>query len=62
MMKLRDFKLTFPKWKEQPFEVLLPSIDPVGRDLLIKMLQLDPRKRISCKDAMNHPYFADIKK
>jgi len=31
-----------------------------GIDLLQKLIALDPRKRISMKEAIKHPYFADI--
>ena len=32
-------------------------LDNYGKDLLQRMLLYDPDKRISCKDALNHPYF-----
>ena len=35
------------------------ELDEYGRDLLKKMLNYDPDKRIKCKDALNHPYFQD---
>jgi len=31
-------------------------------DLLLKMLQYDPRRRITAKEALLHPYFADLRK
>ena len=31
-------------------------------DLLNKMLTFDPSERIKAKDALNHPYFNDLKK
>ena len=33
------------------------NFSPLGIDLLEKMIVLDPNKRISIKDALEHPYF-----
>ena len=37
-------------------------MDLNGLDLLEKMLDYLPERRISAKDALNHPYFNEIKK
>ncbi|KAK9280084.1 hypothetical protein L1049_013769 [Liquidambar formosana] len=37
-----------------------PGLEVDGIDLLSKMLCLDPRKRITAKDAVEHKYFNDI--
>jgi cyclin-dependent kinase len=37
-----------------------PHLPDEGRDLLLQMLQFDPEKRISAKDAMEHRFFADL--
>ena len=37
------------------------KIDDVALDLFSKMLQLDPKKRISIDDALNHPFFHEHK-
>ncbi|KAJ3451412.1 cyclin-dependent-like kinase [Anaeramoeba flamelloides] len=58
-----------PEWKnfnpkEYPgysLKDLVPSIDDEdGYDLLSKMLQCDPTKRISALEALDHDYFNDI--
>ena len=38
----------------------LKDLDDEGFDLLMKFLQIDPEKRISAEDALNHPYFNDL--
>ena len=52
--KLPDFKLTFPQFKGNGIESYNKNLDPIGLDLLAKMIQLDPCKRISAKAALNH--------
>jgi serine/threonine protein kinase len=41
---------------------LLPSvlIDDQGLDLLLKMLEYEPSRRISARHALQHPYFANV--
>lgn len=39
---------------------LVPTLDPSGIDLLNRMLQYDPAKRISAQQALEHPFFSDL--
>lgn len=42
-------------------EVETPGLDPLGRDLFLKMMRLNPGSRISAKEALKHPWFADLR-
>lgn len=39
---------------------VVPSADPVALDLIAKMLEFNPNKRISTVQALQHPYFASL--
>jgi serine/threonine protein kinase len=61
-LKLKDFKPTFPKWKAQALSKHVTKLDTLGMDLLISLVALDPSKRISCRMALQHPFFDDVEK
>jgi cyclin-dependent kinase 2 len=54
---LPDFKTTFPKFRAVSPEVQLSNFDPVALDLLLKLIAIDPARRINAKEALSHPYF-----
>lgn len=58
---LPDFKPTFPKFKGINPETYFKNFDKTSLDLCMKLLQLDPAKRISMKQALKHPYFSDLR-
>jgi serine/threonine protein kinase len=60
--KLPDFKLTFPQFKSKGLASYCTNLDDLGLDLLSKMIVYDPCRRISAKNALNHPYFDDLDK
>jgi len=60
VFKLKYFQHTFPKWKPKNIKTVVPNLNQFGCDLLAKMLVLDPKKRITSKQALKHPYFNDV--
>jgi len=62
VVKLPNYKTlnTFPKFNPQNLKNLVPRLEAKGIDLLGRFLQMDPRKRVSCKEAIKHPYFSDL--
>lgn len=39
----------------------LRHVSKDGKDLITKLLQRDPRKRITAQEALNHPWFRELK-
>jgi len=52
-----DFKATFPKWKRDYSKPLVTGLDENGLKLLDGLLEYDPARRTSAKQACMHPYF-----
>jgi serine/threonine protein kinase len=52
LANLPDYKYSFPKWSKQPLDKFVPDMTPLGLDLLEKMLELNPDKRISAAAAL----------
>lgn len=52
---------THPRYPPQPLQALLPLIEPDGIDLLQRMLQYIPERRVTAQEAMLHPYFDPIR-
>ena len=59
--KLKDYSLNFPQWKPKKLKDLFPNFDKDGLDLMEKFLQMDPDKRITIKDALNHPFLEKVR-
>ncbi|XP_058109734.1 cell division control protein 2 homolog A isoform X1 [Magnolia sinica] len=57
---LPDFKSAFPKWPSKDLATVVPDLEPAGIDLLSKMLFLEPSRRITARNALEHEYFKDL--
>lgn len=57
------WKATFPKFKQGDFEKHCKAFkDPLALDLMRQLVHLIPAKRITCIEALRHPYFDDLDK
>ncbi|KAL1925261.1 uncharacterized protein VTP21DRAFT_144 [Calcarisporiella thermophila] len=58
--QLPEYKRDFPIYQRISLENLFPKLDALGIDLLSRMIEYQPEKRISADHALHHPYFADL--
>jgi len=59
---LPDFKPTFPRWPHRGWENIRnikAQMGSVGIELLESLMAYDPKRRLSARRALLHPYFAD---
>ncbi len=50
----------FPPYPATPLELVVPSMNALGINLLEQHLVCYPNARISAEEAMRHDYFADV--
>ncbi|KAF7730238.1 cyclin-dependent serine/threonine protein kinase [Apophysomyces ossiformis] len=60
--QLPEYKYDFELFARQPLETLLPKLDAQGIDLLKRLLEYPPEKRITASEALQHPYFDELGK
>ncbi|KAH8120526.1 Pkinase-domain-containing protein [Phellopilus nigrolimitatus] len=47
----------YPRYPKIPFQQIIPKATPQACDLLDRLLQFDPTKRLTAAEALSHPYF-----
>lgn len=59
-----DYNKNFPRFKGIGLKKYIgeDKMEPLGMDLLEKLLSIDPCKRIPAKEALNHEYFSEFRK
>mmetsp|Transcript_24475 Transcript_24475/g.33737 ORF Transcript_24475/g.33737 Transcript_24475/m.33737 type:complete len:326 (+) Transcript_24475:157-1134(+) len=62
--ELADFQPTFPQWRGIGLDAVLGEsfVDELGKDLLKSMLKYEPSSRVTAHEALQHEYFADIRR
>jgi len=58
--QLPEYKRDFEMYRRIPLETILAKLDPLGIDLLGKLIEYQPEKRYSAEVALQHPYFEDL--
>ncbi|KAJ3292299.1 Pkinase-domain-containing protein [Rhizoclosmatium globosum] len=57
IVELPEYKSDFPIYERGNIADMVPKLDAQGIDLLCKLLEYIPEKRISAEAALQHPYF-----
>lgn len=55
--KPKEFMRNLPSTPRKDFATIFPNTDPECLDFLDKLLQIDPNKRLTAAQALEHPYF-----
>jgi cyclin-dependent kinase len=63
IVDLPDYSSDLPPYPKPKggFASLVPTLDATGIDLLSHMLQYDPARRITAQDALEHPFFQEMR-
>lgn len=57
----KAFMQRLPQYRRVDFRAAFPTASAEAADLLSRLLEFDYKKRISVEEALEHPYFTDIR-
>lgn len=57
---LQDWNEAFPVWPELKLQRFIPRMCEEGVDLVKKLLNMDPKHRLSANEALQHPYISEL--
>jgi len=60
--KANDYIKSLPKTKGKPLESVYPEADPLAIDLLKKMLQFNPKMRLTAEEALDHEFLKAVRR
>lgn len=58
--QLQDWNENFPIWPSLQLNKFTGSLDDAGVHLAEQLMFLDPKRRLSARECLRHPFFADI--
>lgn len=54
-------EFNFPMKEGTGIEKLIPNVSPEVQEIITKLLHYDQANRMSCSQALKHPYFRDLR-
>ena len=59
-LQARTYIESLPLFPRQDFSTFFMGANPLATDLLDKLLQIDPDRRVTAEQALQHPYLANF--
>lgn len=53
--------MNFPEYRGSGIVPLLPNLSPEGVDLVVRLLEYDPKERMSARASLRHRWFSDLR-
>ena len=58
--RMPNYVAEYPQWQPRSLEGIAPNLGGAGLSLLGSMLTYDPLRRATCRQVLEHEYFADL--